>query len=60
MLKQPVRRLGLLTLGTVLFSAIFAVGGISTPPVTSAAGILEIAELLAHPEQYDQIGRAHV
>ena len=53
MLKQPVRRLGLLTLGTVLFSAIFAVGGISTPPVTSAAGILEIAELLAHPEQYD-------
>lgn len=53
MLKQPVRRLGLFTLGTMLLSAIIAVGNISAPPVTSAAGMLEIAELLAHPEQYD-------
>ncbi len=53
MLKQPVKRLGLFTLGTVLLSAIVAVGNISAPPVTSAAGLLEIAELLAHPEQYD-------
>lgn len=53
MLKQPVRRLGLFTLGTMLLSAIIAVGNISAPPVTAAAGMLEIAELLAHPEQYD-------
>ncbi len=53
MLKQPVRRLGLFTLGTMLLTAIVAVGNISAPPVTSAAGMLEIAELLAHPEQYD-------
>lgn len=53
MLKQPVRRLGLFTLGTMLLTAIVTVGNISAPPVTSAAGMLEIAELLAHPEQYD-------
>ena len=52
MLKQPVRHLGLFMLGTLLLSAIVA-GSISAPPVTSAAGLLEIAELLAHPEQYD-------
>ena len=53
MLKQPVRRPGLFTLGTLLLSAIVA-GGIGAPSVTSAAGMIEIAELLAHPEQYDR------
>ena len=38
---------------TVLLSTTVSVGALSAPPVTSAAGLLEIAELLAHPEQYD-------
>ncbi len=53
MLNQSVRRPGLFTLTTMLLSALVAVGNISAPPGTSAAGMLEIAELLAHPEQYD-------
>ena len=53
MLKQPVRRLGFFTLLALLLSATLTVGSISAPPATSAAGLLEIAELLAHPEQYD-------
>ncbi|MEK7763092.1 MAG: hypothetical protein AAB433_16080 [Nitrospirota bacterium] len=51
--KQPVRRLSFFMLLTVLLSATISVGTLSAPPVTSAAGLLEIAELLAHPEQYD-------
>lgn len=31
----------------------FPTGSISTIPAAAAAGIIEIAELLAHPEQYD-------
>lgn len=53
MVKQPVRRLGLFTVLGIVLSATLTVGTISAPPVTSAAGMLEIAELLAHPEQYD-------
>ncbi len=53
MLKQPVRRLGYFTLLAIALSATVTVGSISAPPVTSAAGLIEIAELLAHPEQYD-------
>ena len=53
MLKQPVRCLRFFMLLTVLLSATVTVGTISAPPVTAAAGLLEIAELLAHPEQYD-------
>lgn len=53
MLKQPVSRLGFFTVLAILLSATVTVGTISAPPVTSAAGLLEIAELLAHPEQYD-------
>ena len=37
----------------VLLPASVTVGTIGAPAVTSAAGLLEIAELLAHPEQYD-------
>ncbi len=53
MLKQSVRRLGFFMLLAVLLPITVSVGTISAPPVTSAAGLLEIAELLAHPEQYD-------
>ncbi|THJ23183.1 MAG: hypothetical protein CAF44_004085 [Nitrospira sp. CG24D] len=53
MLKQSVRRLGFFMLLAVLLQATVTVGTISSPPVTAAAGLLEIAELLAHPEQYD-------
>jgi len=53
MLKQPVRSFGFFMLLAVLLPATVTVGTISAPPVTSAAGLLEIAELLAHPEQYD-------
>jgi hypothetical protein len=53
MLKQSVRRLSFSMLLAVLLPAIVSVGTVSAPPVTSAAGLLEIAELLAHPEQYD-------
>jgi hypothetical protein len=37
----------------IVLSATVTVGSISAPPDTSAASLLEIAELLAHPEQYD-------
>lgn len=53
MLKQPVRALSFLMLLAVLLPATVTVGTIGAPPVTAAAGLLEIAELLAHPEQYD-------
>ncbi|TKB83587.1 MAG: hypothetical protein E8D44_07110 [Nitrospira sp.] len=53
MLKQPVRSFGFFMLLAVLLPATVTVGTISSPPVTAAAGLLEIAELLAHPEQYD-------
>lgn len=53
MLKQPVRSFGFFMLLAVLLSATVTVGTITAPPVTAAAGLLEIAELLAHPEQYD-------
>lgn len=53
MLTQPIRRLGSFTLLAIVLSATVTVGSIIAPPVTSAAGLLEIAELLAHPEQYD-------
>jgi hypothetical protein len=53
MLKQPVRSFGFFMLLALLLPAAVTVGTISAPPVTSAAGLLEIAELLAHPEQYD-------
>lgn len=53
MLNQSVRRLGLFSLGAMVLSALLT-GGVSAPTVTSAAGMLEIAELLAHPEQYDR------
>jgi len=43
MLTHPVRYLGFFTLFALLLSATSA----------SAAGLIEIAELLAHPEQYD-------
>lgn len=51
--KQPVRHLSFFILLALLLPVTVAVGTISAPPVTSAAGLLEIAELLAHPEQYD-------
>ncbi|SPP66595.1 hypothetical protein [Nitrospira lenta] len=50
---QPARGLSFFVLLAVLLSATLTVGTISAPPVTSAASLLEIAELLAHPEQYD-------
>ena len=50
---QPVRCLSFFILLAVLLPATVTIGTISAPPVTSAAGLLEIAELLAHPEQYD-------
>ena len=53
MMKQPVRSFGFFMLLALLLPAAVTVGTISAPPVTSAAGLLEIAELLAHPEQYD-------
>jgi len=53
MLTQPVRRLGSFTIMAIVLSATVTVGSISAPPDTSAASLLEIAELLAHPEQYD-------
>lgn len=53
MAKQPVRYLGFFTSLAILLSVTITVGTVSAPPVTSAAGLLEIAELLAHPEQYD-------
>lgn len=53
MLTQPIRRLGSFTLLAIVLSATVTVGSSIAPPVTSAAGLLEIAELLAHPEQYD-------
>ena len=53
MLKQPARSFGFFMLLAVLLPATVTVGTISAPPVTAAAGLLEIAELLAHPEQYD-------
>jgi len=53
MAKQPVRHPGFFTSLAILLSATLTVGTIIAPPVTSAAGLLEIAELLAHPEQYD-------
>jgi cytochrome c-type biogenesis protein CcmE len=53
MLKQPVRSFSFFMLLTMLLPATVTVGTIGAPPVTSAAGLLEIAELLAHPEQYD-------
>lgn len=51
--KQPVRCLSFFMLLAVLLPATVTVGTIIAPPATSAAGLLEIAELLAHPEQYD-------
>ncbi|NOS79845.1 MAG: hypothetical protein HOP35_18090 [Nitrospira sp.] len=51
--KQSVRRLSFFMLIAVLLPATISVGTITSPPVTAAAGLLEIAELLAHPEQYD-------
>ena len=53
MATQPVRRFNLLVLLAMLLPAAFSVGPTSAPPVASATGLLEIAELLAHPEQYD-------
>lgn len=53
MLKPPVRHLGFFTLLGMVLSATLTAGTMSVPPVTSAAGLLEIAELLAHPEHYD-------
>ena len=53
MLKQPVRSFGFFVLLALLLPAGVTVGTIGAPPVTSAAGLLEIAELLVHPEQYD-------
>ena len=53
MLILAATRLSFLTVVTILLSATITVGTIGTPSVTSAAGLLEIAELLAHPEQYD-------
>ena len=53
MATQPVRRRGFFVLLAVLLPAVFSVVTISTLSVTPAAGLLEIAELLAHPEQYD-------
>ena len=53
MLKQPVRSFGFFVLLALLLPAGVTVGTIGAPPLTSAAGLLEIAELLAHPEQYD-------
>lgn len=53
MATQPVRRRGFFVLLAVLLPAVFSVITISTLSATSAAGLLEIAELLAHPEQYD-------
>lgn len=51
MLKQATRDLSVFVLSATLLVA--AAGIIGTPQATSAAGLLEIAELLAHPEQYD-------
>ena len=53
MATQPIRRRGFFVLLAVLLPAVFSVITISTLSATSAAGLLEIAELLAHPEQYD-------
>lgn len=50
---QHVRRRSFFTLLAVLLPATVFLSTVSVPPVTSAAGLLEIAELLAHPEQYD-------
>ena len=51
MLKQTLGSLSVFVLSAILLVA--AIGTLGTPQVTSAAGLLEIAELLAHPEQYD-------
>lgn len=51
--RHATSHIRLFTLLAILASATVAVGTIGTPPVTSAAGLTEIAELLAHPEQYD-------
>ena len=53
MATQPVRRRGFFVLLAVLLPTVFSVVTVNTLSVTSAAGLLEIAELLAHPEQYD-------
>lgn len=50
---RPVRRPGFFTVLGVVLSATVMVCTLNTPPSASAAGLLEIAELLAHPEQYD-------
>lgn len=53
-MKRPApSSIRLFTLFAILASAMIVVGTIGTPSVASAAGLLEIAELLAHPEQYD-------
>ncbi|MBX9657523.1 MAG: cytochrome c maturation protein CcmE [Nitrospiraceae bacterium] len=53
MATQPVRRRGFFVLLAVLLPAVLSVVTVSTLSVTAAAGLLEISELLAHPEQYD-------
>lgn len=53
MLNRPDRRPRLFASLVIGLLAIAAVSIISAPQVTSAASLIEIAELLAHPEQYD-------
>lgn len=42
------------TLFTILIAAFALISMMSIAPPAQAAGLLEIAELLAHPEQYDR------
>lgn len=53
MMTPSAHRLSFITIHALLLSIALIAGDISAPPVSSAAGLLEIAELLAHPEQYD-------
>ncbi|MCC6140621.1 MAG: cytochrome c maturation protein CcmE [Nitrospira sp.] len=53
MLTHPARGLRFFTVLAALLSATIMIGTIGGPSAASAAGLIEIAELLAHPEQYD-------
>ncbi|ULA62515.1 MAG: hypothetical protein LZF86_40018 [Nitrospira sp.] len=50
MLTHPTSGLRLFAVLAVLLSTPIMIG---TPSMATAAGLIEIAELLAHPEQYD-------
>jgi len=53
MVTRSVRDSGFFTLLGIVLSIAVTAGTINTALPASAAGLLEIAELLAHPEQYD-------